>query len=82
MEKKEAWVRKKYSSLQGNTVVDYTHTSGGRIMVQALGLSIENLSLETHDDLDAFAKALSEAWLDKSKLNTALRETIMGAKPS
>lgn len=51
-------------------------------MVQALGLSIENLSLETHDDLDAFAKALSEAWLDKSKLHTALRETIMGAKPS
>lgn len=79
-EKKEYWHRNKYSSLSGNTVIDYTHENGGKITVQALGLSIEKLSLETHNDLDKFAKALSDAWVDKVKLHQALRETIMGAK--
>lgn len=79
-EEKEVWERNKYSTLQGNTAVDYTHRSGGKIKVQALGISVEGLSLETISDLDSFAKALSEAWVDKEKLHTALRETIMGPK--
>lgn len=78
--KKETWSRKKYSTLQGNTAVDYEHNRGGKIKVQALGILLENVSIETHEDLDSFAQALSSAWVDKTKLHNVLRESIMGPK--
>lgn len=75
-EKKE-WTRKKYSSLQGNTEVSYAQ-SNGLIKVQALGILIQEVYIDSYEELQEFAKVLSDAWKDKSKLHNALRETIMG----
>ncbi len=78
-EKEAVWERKKYSSLQGNTVVDYVHPRG-EIKVQTLGLLIKDTYIESMDELQAFAKVLSEAWVDKADLHRAFRETLMGPK--
>jgi hypothetical protein len=59
--------------------VDYVHPRG-KIRCQALGILIETVAIDSYDELQAFAEAMSQAWLDKEKLHTALRETIMGAK--
>lgn len=75
--KKEEWVRKKYSSLQGNTEVSFAHPRG-LIKVQALGVLVQEVYLDSYDEMQDFAKALSDAWVEKEKLHKALRETIMG----
>lgn len=76
--------RVKYSGVDGVTKVRYTQDTSDKLnafYIEAgrFGVKLNGgLALESYDDLQAFAKVLSDAWADHKKLVPKLVPTFSG----
>lgn len=70
------WQRRKYNTLDGQVAVEYVKGES-RIEARASGLTCK-VELEGHQDLQSFAKALSNAWQEHEALKGAILAKLMG----
>jgi hypothetical protein len=78
--KMEKFTRTKYSSLEGHTVVAHTSPDEQfQLKADKAGLTLNGMfCIESEEDLQEFAKVMSDAWSDRRKLKVKLAKTISG----
>ena len=73
------WTERKYDSLDGQVVVEYTK---GPCVIEARssGLVCKNIVVEDYKGLQDFAAALSKAWEMHERFRSILLQKLMGKR--